>query len=146
MFRSYLVCTVEWSYPFGGLTSEWQECDVCIAVSEWCLHLWAYKRWSLSEVRVSVAEKDWVVRNWSLSEVRTSVIEIDWAARRWSPNEVRTLVAEVDCLAICPAGRGRTEESSEVDVRGIVLEWKLPSSELTSIRFWMRGALSYRAG
>jgi len=39
LFRSYLICIVKCSYPFGGVTSGWQECDVYETVSGWCLLL-----------------------------------------------------------------------------------------------------------
>jgi len=28
LFRSYLIYIVKRSYPFGGVTSRWQKCDV----------------------------------------------------------------------------------------------------------------------
>ena len=48
---------------------------------------WAARRWTLSEVRTSVAKMNWVVRCWTPSEVRTSVTEMNRAARRWTPSE-----------------------------------------------------------
>ena len=69
---------------------------------------------------------NWVGKRWSLSEMRTSVAELNWSVRRWLLSEVRTSVAELNYLDGYPLGR-RVKGSLESNVGDIVLMRGFPS-------------------
>ena len=62
-FRSCLICIMEWSCPFGGLTSGWQEYDVSAIPSLDGVFISEHTGiCPPSEVKISVAELNWIER------------------------------------------------------------------------------------